>query len=278
MTASIAYRWWIYWSLEFRWLIFRRGSWFGRRLAALFQRGIREGVVSERLPEAAVVPDYPVGCKRILISNDWYPTLMRPEVRLVDTPIHHVETDAVVTTDGDRHPIDVLIFGTGFSATDFLAHIPITGVAGRRLADEWKEGAHAYLGTVVPSFPNCYLLYGPNTNLGHNSILFMVERQLNLILQALALQVAAFAVRPGVGRAAPRVEVSNSASRRDDERTQRLMTSTVWVSSCRNWYKNASGRVTNNWPTWTVRFWADTLRLKPGDLGTASSDPGPASD
>jgi cation diffusion facilitator CzcD-associated flavoprotein CzcO len=267
-SASSAYRWWIYWSLEFRWLIFRKGSWFGRRLAALFQKGIREGVVSERLPEATVVPDYPVGCKRILISNDWYPTLMRPDVRLVDVAIDYVESDAVVTADGERHPIDVLIFGTGFCATDFLAHIPITGVDGRTLAAEWKDGARAYLGTVVPGFPNCYLLYGPNTNLGHNSILFMVERQLNLILQALALQTEALAARPRVGSSAPRVEVSDDASRRDDERTQRLMASTVWVSSCRNWYKTASGRVTNNWPSWSVRYWFDTLRLKPADVGT----------
>ncbi len=270
MMASRAYRWWIYWSLEFRWLIFRKDSWVGGRLAALFQKEIRQGVVSEHLSEAAVVPQYPVGCKRILISNDWYPALMRPDVRVVDTPIDHVEADAVVTADGRRHGIDVLIFGTGFAAADFLGHIPITGIAGRRLAADWKDGARAYLGTVVPGFPNCYLLYGPNTNLGHNSILFMVERQLNLILQALAVQIAA--LDDGVGIAAPRVEVSHQASRRDDERTQRLMASTVWVSSCRSWYKTASGRVTNNWPSWTVRYWLDTLLLKPDDLGPARPD------
>ncbi len=270
--ASKAYRWWIYWSLEFRWLIFRKDSWFGHRLAAMFQRGIRQEVVSERLPEAAVVPQYPVGCKRVLISNDWYPALMRPDVRVVDAIIDHVETDAVVTADGERYPIDVLIFGTGFSTTDFLAHIPVTGVAGRRLATEWRGGARAYLGTVVPGFPNCYLLYGPNTNLGHNSILFMVERQLNLILQALAVQIAALDERADVRSPPPRVEVSDEAARADDERTQRLMASTVWVASCRNWYKNAAGRVTNNWPSWTVRYWFDTLRLKPGDVGTTRSE------
>ncbi len=90
----------------------------------------------------------------------------------------------MVTDDGTRHPADVLVFGTGFETTGFLAHLDVRGQDGRRLADEWAEGAHAYLGTAVPGFPNCYLLYGPNTNLGHNSILFMVERQLNLVLQA----------------------------------------------------------------------------------------------
>ena len=192
-----AYRWWIYWGLEFRWIWFRKDGWAGRKLGQLFAKGIREEVVSERLPEQAVVPDYPIGCKRILISNDWYPALMRPTVEVVDEPIDHIEADAVVTADGRRRPADVLIFGTGFSTTDFLAHIPVVGEGGQTLAEAWSDGAHAYLGTAVPGFPNCYLLYGPNTNLGHNSILFMVERQINLILQAMAVQVR---VGGGTGR------------------------------------------------------------------------------
>jgi hypothetical protein len=209
-----------------------------------------------------VVPDYPIGCKRILISNDWYLAIMRPDVEVVDQPIDHLEADAVVTAEGTRRPADVLIFGTGFSTTDFLAHIPVTGEGGRTLATEWEDGARAYRGTAVPGFPNCYLLYGPNTNLGHNSILFMVERQLNLVLQAMALQTAA-----ARSTEAPRVGVSPEAYHRDDERTQRLMAGTAWVANCHSWYKAASGRVTNNWPTWTVRYWYDTLRLRPSELG-----------
>ncbi len=266
-----AYRWWIYWTLELRWPAFRRDSWFGRQLGGLFRKEIQKGVVSERLPESLVVPDYPVGCKRILISNDWYPTLLRPDVHVVGAPIDHVEDSTVVTADGRRHPIDVLIFGTGFSTTDFLAHIPISGIGGRSLAAEWKDGARAYLGTVVAGFPNCYLLYGPNTNLGHNSILFMVERQLNLALQAIAMQVAGFDDRGDGQVVRPRVEVSEDAYRRDDLRTQALATSTVWVSTCRSWYKSASGRVTNNWPSWTVRYWYDTLRLDRDALGVSTA-------
>jgi cation diffusion facilitator CzcD-associated flavoprotein CzcO len=229
-------------------------------------------VVGQRLPEESVVPDYPIGCKRILISNDWYETLMRPDVTVVDQPIDRIEPDAIVTADGGRRPADVLIFGTGFSTTDFLAHIPVVGVEGRTLADEWSDGARAYLGTAVPGFPNCYLLYGPNTNLGHNSILFMVERQINLILQAMALQTRATGTGP-----APLVGVGVDAYRRDDERTQRLMAATAWVANCTSWYKAASGRVTNNWPTWTVRYWYDTLRLRPADLGPVEHEaPRPA--
>jgi cation diffusion facilitator CzcD-associated flavoprotein CzcO len=256
------YRWWIYLALEFRWLFFKKDSWAGRKLAEAFRSGIRDDVVSERLPEGSVVPDYPIGCKRILISNDWYPALMRPNVSVVDQPITRVEADTVITADGERHPTDILIFGTGFSTTDFLSDIDIAGEGGRSLAEEWRDGSRAYLGTAVPGFPNCYLLYGPNTNLGHNSILFMVERQMNLILQAMAVQT-----RAGGHGPAPRVEVDADAYRRDDQRTQRLMAGTAWVANCRSWYKAASGRVTNNWPTWTVRYWYDTLRLRPSDLG-----------
>ena len=258
---SRAYRWWIYWTLEMRWMVFRRDSWAGRRLQTMFRKGIRDEVVGDGLTEGTVVPDYPIGCKRILISNDWYPTLLRPDVTVVDSPVTRIESHAVVTADGTRHPTDVLIFGTGFVTTDFLSHIAVTGVDGQRLSDAWTDGAHAYLGTVVAGFPNCYVLYGPNTNLGHNSILFMVERQLNLVLQALAAQT-----RASSGAGTPSVTVRRAAYDRDDRHTQGQMARTAWAGACTSWYKDATGRITNNWPTWTVRFWWDTLRLRPADF------------
>ncbi len=134
----------------------------------------------------------------------------------------------------------------------------MTGVGGRCLSDAWSEGAHAYLGSAVAGFPNCYVLYGPNTNLGHNSILFMVERQLNLVLQALAAQTG----RPPARRTAASVGVREAAYVRDDRHTQRRMGRTAWAANCTSWYKDATGRITNNWPTWTVRYWWDTLRIR----------------
>jgi cation diffusion facilitator CzcD-associated flavoprotein CzcO len=258
---EVAYRWWIYWTLEARWLAFRKGSLAGRTLERMFTTQVRDKVVGDRLPVESVVPDYSIGCKRIPISNDWYPAILQKSVEVVNESIDHVESDALVTTDGRRHLADLLIFGTGFHTTDFLAHIPITGRDGLKLAETWENGARAYRGITVSGFPNCFLLYGPTTNLGHNSILFMVERQMNLILQALALQTQGTAQG-----ARGSVEVTRQASDRDDARTQRLMARTVWVSSCRSWYKTASGRVTNNWPSWTFRYWIDTLRLRKGDL------------
>jgi cation diffusion facilitator CzcD-associated flavoprotein CzcO len=260
-SLRTAYRWWIYWSFEMRWLCFRKDSWAGRQLQAMFAKGITDDVVSDRLPSGTVVPDYPIGCKRILISNDWYPTLLRPDVEVVDVPVIRIEPEAVVTEDGVRHPAEIIVFGTGFDTTHFLSHIPIHGVGGVSLADSWTAGAHAYLGSAVSGFPNCYLLYGPNTNLGHNSILFMVERQLNLILQALAAQT-----RSMTGTSVPAVSVRAAAYERDDRRTQELVADTAWAGSCTSWYKNASGRITNNWPSWTVRYWWDTLRIRSDDF------------
>ncbi len=267
-AAERLYRWSIYWGLEARWLFFRRDSRASRALTGLVAKAIREEVVSERLPEDSVVPDYPIGCKRILLSSDWYPAIGRPDVCLVSEAIDHVEPGAVVTSDGVHHRVDALVFGTGFESTDFLGHLPVSGRDGRTLAEEWSGTPRAYLGISVAGFPNCYLLYGPNTNLGHNSILFMVERQINLVLQALAVQTRALG-----GQTVPLVGVEQSVYERDDRRTQKRMTKTAWVAACRNWYKNAAGRVTNNWPTWTVRYWFDTLRLRPSELGLTTSMP-----
>ena len=144
----------------------------------------------------------------------------------------------------------------------------MVGVRGRTLAASWREGAHAYLGTAVAGFPNCYVLYGPNTNLGHNSILFMVERQLNLVLQALAAQT-----RTMTGTAGAAVVVRDGAYLRDDRRTQRLMGRTAWAGNCTSWYKDTAGRITNNWPSWTVSFWRDTLRLRSGDFQVTATAP-----
>jgi cation diffusion facilitator CzcD-associated flavoprotein CzcO len=269
--AELAQRWRIYWALEARWLIFQKGSWAGRMLTDRFRKGIRAGVVSERLPEPTVLPDYPVGCKRILISDDWYPALMGPTVEVVTEPIARLESGAVVTADGQSRPADTLIFGTGFHTTDFLAHLPVTGRDGRTLAEAWTNGARAYRGTCITGFPNCFVLYGPNTNLGHNSILFMVERQLNLVLQSLAAQTDA-GTSGGVGS----VEVTREAYDRDDARVQGLAGGTVWLDSCRSWYKDAAGRLTNNWPGFTVSFWARTLRLDRRDLRVTAPDRAPA--
>ena len=209
----------------------------------LWRRQLR--AISDPELRAKCVPDYLMGCKRVLFSDDWYPTLTRPNVELVTDPIERIDPDGVVTAGGATRPADVLVYATGFKTLDFLAPMSVTGLGGRRLQAEWRDGAQAYLGITVSGFPNFFMLYGPNTNLGGNSIIYMLEGQIGYVLGALqaleAERLAWLDVRPEVQRAFNFwVE---SASR-----------SSVWQSGCHSWYTTATGRNTNNWPDQTFRY------------------------
>ncbi len=234
----------IYWRLEARFTLMRRDSRLGRMLAASFAKRLRP-LTRRGLSEAALIPDYPPGCKRILIADDWYPTLLRPGVDVVTEPVDRVTARGVVTADGVEHPLDTLIFGTGFRTTEFLSPVRFTGRGGVDLDEVWRDGARAYLGLSVPGFPNLFMLYGPNTNLGHNSILFMIEQQVGYLVQLLQQQVVLGA------RAA---DVRNAAADRFDDEVQSAAAQTVWAEGCSSWYKDASGRITNNWTDHTTAY------------------------
>jgi cation diffusion facilitator CzcD-associated flavoprotein CzcO len=178
-----------------------------------------------------------MGCKRILISSDYYPALTRPHVDVVTNGVTEITTDGLRTEDGQLHRADVIILGTGFATSDFLAPMKVFGRGGRELSQAWRDGASAHLGITVPGFPNLFLLYGPNTNLGSGSIVRMLESQISYVRQGLRLLedgVRTLTVRPDV------------AARFDAEMQGRLA-GTVWTG-CRNWYRTASGRIVNNWP------------------------------
>lgn len=247
------YRWRIYWRLEVNFLLMRRSSRAGKFLARLLAGQLRK-LVSDDLPEAALVPDYPVGCKRILISDDYYATLLRPDVSVELDRIARVEPGSVVTEGGHRHEVDVLLLGTGFRTTEFLAPMRVRGRGGRDLNDEWAKGAHAHLGVAVSGFPNFFMLYGPNTNLGHNSIIFMIEAQSRYVARAIRYLHDAglrwMDVRPDV-------------MDRYNTTVQRQADQTVWVADCHSWYKNEHGLVTNNWPDFTVNYWRRMRRFRP---------------
>ena len=129
-------------------------------------------------------PDYPVGCKRVVISDDYYPALHRENVSVETAGIKCINASGIETNDGQQHDFDVIIWGTGFESTEFLAPLEILGAKGADLNTSWQQGAEAYLGITMPKFPNFFMLYGPNTNLGHNSIIFMIECQVNYIIDA----------------------------------------------------------------------------------------------
>jgi cation diffusion facilitator CzcD-associated flavoprotein CzcO len=200
---------------------------------------------------AKLKPDHPIGCKRLLFSNDWYPTLVQPNVSVVTESVVEVLADGVRSADGAVHEVDVIIYGTGFAATEFLAPMTITGVGGLPLEKAWADGARAYYGICVPGFPNLGIVYGPNTNLGGSSIINMMESQSRFIRQLVA-QVA----RGGS------IAVREDAESGFDAEVQRRLAASVW-GGCDNWYRDAEGRVTTNWPGTVVEYKQRTGQIDP---------------
>lgn len=184
-----------------------------------------------------VWPDYPIGCKRVLFSDNYLPALAAPNVELVTEAIREITPKGVVTADGIEHEADVLIWGTGFKVQEFLAPMSITGPGGRDLHGEWKDGPHAYYGMTVPNFPNLFVMYGPNTNTGGGSIIYFLEAQAAYLGDYVAHVESTgrpLAVRPDVEQAY-------------DDRIQGILSNSVW-SQCTSWYRQADGRITTNWP------------------------------
>lgn len=216
-----------------------------------FRRGLARQVPDAAL-RAALTPTDPIGCKRILQSNDWYPALQRPSVDLVTSPVAEVRPEGVVTADGVLHEADTLVLGTGFAATELVAPMEVRGLGGRTLREAWSGGAEAYLGTTVSGFPNLFLMYGPNTNLGHNSIVLMIEGQLRYLVDAVQ-RLRAGGVRW--------MDVRPEVQQRFNDDLQTRLAGTVFAGGCRSWYLTADGRNTQNWPGTTLSFRRRTRRV-----------------
>jgi cation diffusion facilitator CzcD-associated flavoprotein CzcO len=250
-----AIRAWTYWTHEARAVGFVLAPWLmraaERRARSHAKRQLADAAVRE-----AVTPDYQIGCKRILPSNDFFPTLNQPNVAVVTAPILRVTRNAVETTDGIERAADVLIFATGFNATEPLADIRIVGRDGITLAEAWRGGTQALLGLTVSGFPNLFLLGGPNTGLGHNSVVFMLEAQIGYILRCLRLMQR---------RGAAVMEVRAGAQDRYNVRLRRWMRRTVWLSGCRSWYLDRFGRNTTLWPGFSFGYWARTRLISRRD-------------
>lgn len=196
------------------------------------------------------------GCKRLLVSDNWFPTVRSPNVHLRTDGVAAVNRAAVTTSSGQTIPTDVLILGTGFRSTDFLHGISVHGRDGQSLHQRWADGAGAYLGMTVPNFPNFFLIYGPNTNVGHNSILFMIESQLNYLVSA---------VRHLDKHSYASLEVSEPVAERFDRVMQKRSGRTVYAQGCRNWFTTPTGRHTQNWPGSAIGYWLRTKRIRPRD-------------
>lgn len=208
-----------------------------------FQKLLAKHVSDPEL-RAKLTPDYPMGCKRILLSNDYLKTMTKANVELVTESIRRVSVDGIETSDGVLHQVDAIIYGTGFAATDFLAPMRIIGRAGIDLNSAWQGGAQAYLGMSVPGFPNFFMLYGPNTNLGHNSIVYMLESQIAHVLRCYhALQTAK----------ATAIEVDERRYRNFNQTLQKRLANSVW-QGCTSWYVDAAGHNSTNWPGFSLSY------------------------
>ena len=211
----------------------------GRASRKLLKQQVPDAALRERL-----TPRYPVGCKRILISNDWLPALSRPNVELVTDAIERVTPAGVRVAGGREIEVDAIVLGTGFAASEFLAPMEIRGRGGRSLNEAWANGAEAWLGITVPGFPNFFMLYGPNTNLGHNSIVFMLESQIAHVMRCLCR------LRDERGRT---IEVESPPFERYNARVQQRSQRTVFAG-CTSWYVDTHGRHTVNWPGFTTTY------------------------
>ena len=226
------------------------------QLMKVLQRAA-EAHLARQVPDpvlrAKLTPDYVLGCKRILPSNDWYPAITQPNVELVPSAVTEIRPEGVVGTDGVLHEVDTLIFATGFHVTDMPFAEFIRGRDGARLDDLWRGSPQAYRGASVPGFPNLFWIVGPNTGLGHNSMVFMIEAQINYMLDALETMER---------RGATQVEVRRDAYDAYNAHLQDRLKDTVWnTGGCSSWYLDANGRNATIWPTFTFRFWQQTRRF-----------------
>jgi cation diffusion facilitator CzcD-associated flavoprotein CzcO len=226
----------------------------GRLGVRMFQRQLEEQVQDPEL-RRALTPDHVLGCKRVLISSDYLPTFERDNVELVPKAVRELTEMGVVDEDGTERPVDVIVLSTGFETTRFLAPMEIRGRGGAELSEAWREGAGAYLGMTVAGFPNLFVMYGPNTNLGSGSIIVQLESQISYILDAVER------LRRSGGWLAVRPEVQRDF----DREMQRRLSTSVWMTGCNNWYVDEHGRNTNNWPGFTLEYRRRTRRLDPAD-------------
>jgi cation diffusion facilitator CzcD-associated flavoprotein CzcO len=237
-------RWYQYWVHERNRLGFNQGS----AVAAFFERIAAEHLrrqIADPALRARLRPTYPLGCKRVLLSNDYYPTLARPNVELVTAPIECVQPGNIVTADGQHRAIDAIVCATGFDTLHMLGSVDVRGLGGQPLAAVWKQAPQAYHGISVAGFPNLFLLLGPNTGTGHTSTLLYIEAQVNYTLQCLRelqrRRKVWLAVRP---------EVMDGHNRQ----LQATLSTTVWAGPCSSWYKTAGRWIAAIYPGFSFQY------------------------
>ncbi len=251
-----AFRDGIYWLLEARAAGFAVDPRLMAPLQWMAQRHIERQVRDPAL-RAKVTPDYTIGCKRILLSSDYYPALTRPNVDLITDPVAEITPAGLTCADGSSYDADVIIYGTGFKTVEAVAELNVAGRDGVKLQDVWRGGVEAYHGITVAGFPNFFLLLGPNTGLGHNSVIFMIESQVQHVLSCLRMLAR---------RSGETIEVRAAAQRRFTDGIQRRLRGAVWSEGgCTSWYLDAEGVNRALWPGFSFEYWARTRRARRAD-------------
>lgn len=247
----------VYWLLEARGAGFVVNPGWLRAIELQCRRHLKRQIADPDLRER-VTPTFSIGCKRILLSNDYYPTLTRSNVELITAGMTEVKTGSIVDTAGVEREVDTIILGTGFEVSGSLTRMKIFGRGGQELNQAWEhKGKGAHLGITITGFPNLFLLVGPNTGLAHSSMVFMIERQVEYVLQAMRL-----AARSG----AQAVEVREDVQDRYVTQVQSRLRDSVWASGCQSWYLDENGRNIAIWPNFTTAYWRRTRRLDPDDF------------
>jgi cyclohexanone monooxygenase len=244
------------------------------RVAEAYARLSMRKQVADPVLRRKLTPSYALGCKRVLLTNDWFPALTQPNVDVVTTGIAEVREHSIVDTDGVERPVDAIVFGTGFRVSEPIPRGAVAGRGGVDLADMWATTPEAYKGTTVAGFPNLFLLVGPNVGLGHNSLVYMIESQIRYVVDALQTMR---------DRELAEIEVERRAQDAFNTALQRRSKRTVWVDGgCNSYYLDAkTGRNIAVWPGFTFhfrwvtrRFDAANYRMRPrgaGEVRTASS-------
>lgn len=249
------YRQLLYWMLETRIVGFERPALM--RAAEWWARRHMERFIRDPALRAKLTPSYRAGCKRILLSDDYYPALARPNVEVVTEPVREVGERGLVLADGRAIDVDAIVLATGFEVHEYLGGLAVTGRDGVTLRERWRDGARAWLGMLVPGFPNLFLLNGPNTGLGHNSMVVMIEGQ---------ARWAARAIRLLRERTLSTIEIRPEIEAEHHRWIERHAGRAVWATGCTSWYLDERGRNTALWPASATAFRARTARLRTADL------------
>ncbi len=247
----------IYWSNESRLLPVIKPA-IAEQVQKLAKLWIKFQVKDAKLVEK-LTPDYTFGCKRILVSNKYYPTFNRKNVELVTDAIQEVREYSIVTKDGVERPVDCIIYGTGF-ITDpriYLKDFPLTGLPGHDLMHDWKDGAEAYLGVMTTGFPNLFQLIGPNSGLGHNSMIFMIETQADYIIKL---------IQANEKHKTDYINVKAEVQTKYNQWLQAELKNTVWQSGCVSWYQQENGKNFTLWPGYTWQYWLKLRTVNPDNF------------